>query len=102
MSDNAKPDFPWTVRVEEDWGHDRLGDCLVCVPCDGFVHDNTYQLVTGEIVAINVTPKGIRINRRDREPEYVALEETPDLIMGMVVHTMSVSAQWHRKVWTGG
>ncbi len=44
----------------------------------------------------------IRINRRDREPKYVALEETPDLIMGMVVHTLSTSAKWHRKVWAGG
>ncbi len=64
--------------------------------------DNTYQLVTGEIVGMGVTPKGISINRRDREPEYVTLEKTPDLIQGMVVQTLSASAQWHRKVWTGG
>ncbi len=51
---------------------------------------------------MDVTPKGIRINRRDREPEYVTLEKAPDLIRGMVVQTLSASAQWHRKVWTGG
>ncbi len=60
-AETGKPDFPWTVRVMEDRGHNRLNDCLVCVPCDGFVHDNIYQLMTCEVVGMNVTTKGICI-----------------------------------------
>ena len=101
---NAKAEtrFPWTVRVEHDRGLDLAGDCLLVAPCDGFDYDNTYQLAAGEIVSMQVTPKGIQINWGGGRTKYVTRNETGDLVMGIVVDRRSVSTGWRRKEYTYG